>query len=183
MTEVNEVNFSSGGGMAEGEGGGLGKIIKMAIIGIVVLGVLAGIGIGAWMFFKAPSSNGEGKAGLPANTGQQGRTYLEKPQYLKAGSFVVNLDGRRYLKTNIEFVLSEEDALKFLVERLSEVKDLIITELQNSSTEDLRNRKQIEELKFRLMRKIGTLFPPDRDIKWDDKRPIKRVVFTEFYLQ
>ncbi|MCH7477188.1 MAG: flagellar basal body-associated FliL family protein [SAR324 cluster bacterium] len=184
MTEVNELSFSRGGGMAEGEGGGgLGRIIKIAVIALVLLLLIGGGGYAAFVFLTSGGDE-EGKVAQSGATIRQGPAPLENPVFFQAGTFIVNLaDGRRYLKTNVELMLNEELAKVYLEGRLSEVKDLIIAELQTLSTEQLRDPKERVLLKERLKGRIETLFPLPRDLKWDDPKPIKKVLFTEFYLQ
>ena len=90
-----------------------------------------------------------------APAGLSGTGVIENPQYLDLGSFVVNLaDGRRYLKTTLQLLLSEPLALTFLQTHMAEVKDLVVSELQSLSAEQLRDPKERELLKQRLLRKI-----------------------------
>ncbi len=171
--------------MAEGEGGGgLGRIIKIAVIALVLLLLIGGGGYAAFWFLTSGGDEEEGKVAQTEATIRQGPAPLENPVFFQAGTFIVNLaDGRRYLKTNVELMLNEELAKVYLEGRLSVVKDLIIAELQTLSTEQLRDPKERVLLRERLKGRIETLFPLARDVKWDDPKPIKKVLFTEFYLQ
>lgn len=192
MTEVNEVKISKGGRMADGEGGGGGKF-KLIIILMVVLII---IGAGLYVVFKVLTDSEDEQPAAPDNSLRGTKTSqpyiapdprvsvnLENPQYMQLGTFVVNLaDGRRYLKTNLEILLSEEKAKLFLEKRLSEVKDLVVAELQTLSTEQLRDPKERALLKQRLLRKVESLLPY-KDLEWDDPKPLKKVLITEFYLQ
>lgn len=179
MTEVNEVNLSRGGQMAEGEGGALRQLLKIIVIGIVLL-LLIAAGAGAvWWFLTSDSTSMPG-GGAAVSDGSQP---LENPQYLDVGSFVVNLaDGRRYLKTTIQLLMSEEGARAYLEQRMPQVKDLVVAELQTLNSEQLRDPKERELLKQRLLRKVESLLPT-RDYPWDDPNPVKQVLITEFYLQ
>lgn len=183
MTEVNEVKISGGGGMAEeGGGGGMGKIIKIVIIVVVALMVIGGGVIGVLMLF---GGNGDEEVAGDASqaTGGGGTATIENPVYLSMGTFIVNLaDGRRYLKTNLELMLSEEKAKVYLETRLAEVKDIIVSELQALNTEQLRDPRERSNLKQRLLSSIESLLP-NKDLDWDDPVPIKKVLITEFYLQ
>lgn len=185
MTEVNKVNVSRGGGMGEDGGGGGGKLIKMIVMAVVALLVLGGGGFAVWKFvLSTPEEGGKETAGGgSASVVEPGAERIEKPVFLPMGTFIVNLaDGRRYLKTNLELMLSEEKAKVYLSDRLAEVKDFIVSELQTLSTEQLRDPKERVELKERLKKKIETLIPV-KDKDWDDPRPLKKVLITEFYLQ
>ena len=171
--------------MAEGEGGGIGKIIKIAVIALVLLALIGG-GVWAvfWFLDSGEEEGGEAAAEAPAAApASQGSIKLENPVYLPMGTFIVNLaDGRRYLKTNLELLLSEESAKLYLETRLAEVKDVIIAELQTLSTEQLRDPQERTNLKQRLLSSIESILP-NKDTDWDDPVPIKKVLITEFYLQ
>lgn len=168
--------------MADGEGGGgLGKIIKLLVILVVVVIIIA---VGAWAAYTFFLSS-DAEEGLPAAspTLREGPAPLENPQYLSLETFIVNLsDGRRYLKTTLTLLISDETAKAYLEKRMPEVKDLIIGELQTLSTEQLRDPKERELLKQRLLSRVESLLP-DKDVEWDDPNPIKKVLITEFYLQ
>src|SRR5271156_2573085 len=124
MTEVNEVNFSKGGKMAEGEGGkGLGRLIKMIVIGLVAILVLGGAGFAGWFFFLKKSPEDKAAPGMAAKegmrTGDSSGELLEHPQYLDLGSFTVNLaQGRRFLKTSVQLLLNDEKATDYLKVRI-----------------------------------------------------------------
>ena len=181
MTEVNEVNVSAGGGAADaGGGGGIGKIIKIVIIALVALAVIGG---GIFGVMKLLGGDEEEMAAEATKSTGGGTATLENPVYLSMGTFIVNLsDGRRYLKTNLELMLSEEKAKVYLETRLAEVKDIVVSELQVLSTEQLRDPRERTNLKQRLLTSIESLLP-NKDMDWDDPVPIKKVLVTEFYLQ
>jgi flagellar FliL protein len=187
MTEVNEVNFSKGGKMAEGEGGkGLGRLIKMAVMALVVLALVGGGGFAAWYFLMSKSGDkaaaGHGAPAAAAAARSAGE-YLEHPQYLDLGSFVVNLaDGRRYLKATMQLLLSEEGAKAYLSARTPDVKDLVLGELRSMTAESLRDPRTIEDLKQRILLRIESVLPPTAK-EWKDPRPIKKLLITEFYIQ
>ena len=184
MTEVNEVNFSKGGKMAEGEGGGgLGKIIKLVIIALIGL-VLIGGGIWAALFFLKSDSPEEGAAtGQAPAEARSGPSFIENPQYLDLGSFVVNLsDGRKYIKTSLQLLLNDEKAKEFLNIRQAEVKDLVVAELQTLNSQQMKDPKERTLFRQRLLRKVESLLPTE-DREWEDPKPIKKVLITEIYLQ
>jgi len=168
--------------MADGEGGGK---LKLIIIGVVLL-LLIGGGIAVAMIFLNSESSDEGGAATtaaPQTAERQSSGVIENPVFLPIGTFIVNLaDGRRYLKTNLELMLTEDSVKLYLEARLSEVKDLIISELQTLNTEQLRDPSEREQLKQRLLSKVESLLPT-KDVDWEDPRPIKKVLITEFYLQ
>lgn len=169
--------------MAEGEGGGKGKLIKI-IIAVVVLLLLAGGGFFAWTIFMPAEGDSAAQMTQAAAEIRTGGGSIENPQYLELGNFVVNLaDGRRYLKTNLSLLISEEKAKEYLSIRVAEVKDLVVAELQTLNSEQLRDGRDRTLLKKSLLAKIKSLLPNAKDAEWDDKDPVKKVLITEFYLQ
>jgi len=190
MTEVNEVNFSKGGKMAEGGEAAAApkapkKIMKFIVIGVVLL-VLIGVGVGVtWYLLTQRKATPDKKPapGQSTSATADPDSFVESPQFLDLGTFIVNLaDGRRYLKTSIQLVLSEEGSKAYLTARLAWVKDLVLRQLQNLTAESLRNRSTREDLERAVIREISTLFPPEPKT-WKDRDPIKKVVITEFYIQ
>ena len=190
MTEVNEVNFSKGGKMAEGEGGkggrGLGGLIKKIATGLVAIVVLAVLAGGAYWFFvmrKADEKTAKPGGREGRQTVDTGGELIEHPQYLDLGSFTVNLaEGRRYLKTSMQLLLNEEKANEFLKARVVEIKDLVVGELQQQTADSLKDPRERELLKQRILTKLQTLLPvPPKE--WKDPMPIKKLLITEFLVQ
>lgn len=200
MTEVNEVTIARGGAMAEGGGGGRGKLIKILLAVIVLAGVVAGGWYGVNKFWPGGgqpedrlAKNGDNGANQ-ANTGlrpgplkniDDPTGYVEDPQYLELGDFTVLLTGgRRYLKVNIQIVLGNSASKNFLETRLADVRALVLTKLQTQSYEEMKTERARAILISELRTRIISLFPPDQDDwDWDIKLPIKKVLFTEFYMQ
>jgi flagellar FliL protein len=188
MTEVNEVNFSKGGKMAEGEGGkSPRRFIRWIVIGVVALAVLGGGGFAAWWFLlhKAPEEKAHkaGAAREASRGGESASELIEHPQYLDLGSFTVNLaEGRRFLKTSAQLLISDEKAKEYLSTRVVEAKDLVVSELQMQTSDSLKDPRERELMKQRILTKLQTLLPvPPKD--WKDPMPIKKLLITEFLVQ
>ncbi len=163
----------------EGEGGGGGG--KKIIIIIVAVLLLIGIGVGVYLMFFQPKDEEQELAEAEAAISKAAEP-LENPMFIPLGTYIANLrDGRRYIKTTIQLMVSEEKVVEYLNLRLVEVKDIVNTELQNLSVEDTKLPGGREELKQKLISKISELFPRKPD--WDDPDPIKKVLFEEFYVQ
>ena len=166
--------------MADEEGGGGGGKKKMLII-IVAVVLLLVIGI---VVFILMSGGDEEEEELPEVEQQVTNVAepLAAPIFLPLESFVVNLkDGRRFLKTSIQLMLSEPGASAYLTMRLIEVKDIVLSELQELSVEDVKQSDSREALKQRLISAISQLFPSKPE--WEDPEPIKKVLFEEFVIQ
>ena len=172
--------------MAEGDGGGRGKLIKRLLI-VILLVAIAGGGYFAVQRFLLSDSEvagvgGGGTLGLAEVNELQGS--IPDPHYLELGDFIVNLaDGRRYLKIKILVMLSDEKAKEYLELRMAEVRDVVLRKLQSLRAEDLRSDRSHVDLRKKLHRQIFSLFPnkeSERDWKGD---PLKKLLITEFYLQ
>ena len=174
--------------MAEGEaaarvGGGKLKLILIALVLLLLLGGGAG---GLWLFLGSGGPGAPKMAAAPGAPGAGEGCPTEHLAYLALGDFVVNLaDGRRYLKTRIDLMLCDAEVVAvsaYLGARMSEIKDLVVSELQTLNSEQLRDQKERELLRQRLLRRVESLLPNDNK-EWEDPNPIKKVLITEFYLQ
>ncbi|MBF0280587.1 MAG: flagellar basal body-associated FliL family protein [SAR324 cluster bacterium] len=166
--------------VGEGGGGGKGKLIIIIVAVLILLLVGAGA---AWFFIFSGSEEEEVPKEEEVTQAVPGAGQpLENPQFMSLGTYIANLqDGRRYLKTSISLMLSEEAAVTYLNTRLVQVKDIVLTELQSLSIEKTKDPESKESLKNKLMTEIAKLFPKTPD--WDDPEPIKEVLFEEFYVQ
>ena len=158
------------------EGGGSKKKLIIIIVAVVLLLV---IGIVVFMLMS-----GEEEEQLPEEEMQVTDVAepLAEPIFLPLESFVVNLkDGRRFLKTTIQLMLSEPAASAYLTVRLVEIKDIVLAELQELSVEDVKQSDAREALRLRLISAISQIFPSEPE--WEDPEPIRKVLFEEFVIQ
>ena len=165
--------------MADEEGGGSGGGSKKLII--IIVGVVLLLVIGIVMFFLM---SGEEEEQLPEEElpVTDVAEPLAEPIFLPLESFVVNLkDGRRYLKTSIQLMISEPGASAYLTVRLVEIKDIVLGELQELSVEDVKQSDAREALRQRLISAISQIFPSEPE--WEDPEPIRKVLFEEFTVQ
>ena len=174
--------------MAEGDAGARGGKLKVIVMTFVVLLLLGGAAAGGlWWFLGSGGKEAAKTAAAPGTMGGAEGCPTEHLAYLTLGDFVVNLaDGRRYLKTKIDLMLCDEEVQEvetYLAVRMAEVKDLVISELQTLNSEQLRDQKERELLRQRLLRRVESMLPNSEDHKWKDPNPIKKVLITEFYLQ
>ncbi|MDP6639268.1 MAG: flagellar basal body-associated FliL family protein [SAR324 cluster bacterium] len=162
--------------MADEEGGGGGGKKKLIII-IVAVVLLLVIAIVAVLLL----TGGEEEEEEIVEVTEEGEP-LAAPIFLPLDSYIVNLkDGRRYLKTTIQLMLSEEMASAYLTARIVEIKDIVLSELQDLSVEDIKQAESREALRQRLISAISQIFPSKPE--WVDPEPIKKVLFEEFVLQ
>jgi len=163
------------------DGGGGGGLVKIIIIAVVVLALITAGVVGFFWFMRSKDEVAGGPA--PAELRDVAMT-MENPQYLELGTFIVNLsDGRRYLKTNLSLLISEEKAKEFLTKRIPQIKDMVVAELQTVSSDQLREGLHRTKLRRALLSQVKTLLPEADEMEWTDKDPIKKVLITEFYLQ
>ena len=164
-----------GGGGGNSGGGGKKKLI-IIIVAVVLLLVIA---IVAFLFLAGGEEEAEEEEIVEVTSEAEP---LAAPIFLPLDSYIVNLkDGRRYLKTTIQLMLSEEMANAYLTSRLIEIKDIVLTELQNLSVEEVKQAESREALRQRLISAISQVFPSKPE--WEDPEPIKKVLFEEFVLQ
>tara|TARA_Y100001949_G_scaffold108588_1_gene91726 strand:+ start:1429 stop:1956 length:528 start_codon:yes stop_codon:yes gene_type:complete len=166
-----------GGGNGNGEtksGGGKKKLI-IIIVAVVLLLV---IGIVVFLLMSGDEEELPEEEQPVTDVAEP----LAEPVFLPLESFVVNLkDGRRFLKTTIQLMLSEPGAAAYLTVRLVEVKDIVLAELQELSVEDVKQSDAREALKQRLISSISQIFPSKPE--WEDPEPIRKVLFEEFVVQ
>ena len=166
--------------MADEEGGGSGSGSKKKLIIIIVAVVfLLVIGLVVLMLMS-----GEEEEQLPEEELHVTDVAepLAEPIFLPLESFVVNLkDGRRFLKTTIQLMLSEPAAAAYLTVRLVEIKDIVLAELQELSLEDVKQSDAREALRQRVISAISQIFPSEPE--WEDPEPIRKVLFEEFVIQ
>ena len=162
-----------GGG---GDGGGGKKKLIIIIVAVVLLLVIAIVAV----LLLTGGEEEEAEEEIVEVT-EEGEP-LAAPIFLPLDSYIVNLkDGRRYLKTTIQLMLSEEMANAYLTARIVEIKDIVLSELQDLSVEDIKQAESREALRQRLISAISQIFPSKPE--WEDPEPIKKVLFEEFVLQ
>ena len=164
-------------GDAEGSSGNGGGKKKIVII-IIVLVLFLVLGLVFFLLFSGEEED------LPEE--KQNVTEVAEPLvtpiFLPLESFIVNLkDGRRFLKTSIQLMLSEPGASAYLTVRLVEVKDIVLAELQELSVEDVKQSDARDALKQRLISAISQILPSNPE--WEDPEPIRKVLFEEFVIQ
>lgn len=168
-----------GGGDSGGDGGGGGSGKKKLIIIIVAVVLLIVIAVVAFLLLSGGEEEEVVEEEKPITESAEP---LAVPIFLDLGERVVNLKGgRRYLKVKMQLMLSEPAASAYLTMRLIEVKDVVLSELQTLSAEDVGQADAREVLKQRVISAISQLFPSAPE--WEDPEPIKKVLFEEFVIQ
>jgi len=154
-----------------------GSARKWIIIGIAVL-VLGGGGYGAWDFLLAEKLLGRDNP-QTAET-KQSTAQAEAETFgsiYKMDSFIVNLldrEGKRYLKTTIEFEVENDDITKKLTRRTPQLRDAILLLLTSKSFEDISKPEGKLRLKNDLIVRINQILPG---------AGIRTIYFTEFVVQ
>jgi len=171
------------------EGGGKGKLI---IIIVIVLLLLVGIVGGAMMFLggdEEVTTGGEQPASELEeeiqSLSQTEEVRLKEPKFTPPKSYTVNLrDGKHFLSITISAALEDEMALLYLAEREPIIDDMIISLLQDMTTEDLRNRGGMELLKREIFKKVNGVYDQDfiENSESKDRAPVKKVLITKFVL-
>ncbi|OGG95238.1 MAG: hypothetical protein A2527_08685 [Candidatus Lambdaproteobacteria bacterium RIFOXYD2_FULL_50_16] len=179
----------------EASGGGGGGKKKLIIIIAVVLVLLIGLAVGALMFLGG--STEEAAAVKPpdqaetkleeeiASTSQGEAVKLINPVFTPPRKYTVNLrDGKHFLSVKLVAALEDPNALIFLAQREYLIDDIVITFLQNLTTEDLRTRAGTELVKREIFKKVNGIF--DQEFidasETKDRTPVKKILITEFIL-
>ena len=176
MADEEDSGGESGNGNDGGKSGGGKKKLIIIIVSVLLLLI-----IGVVVFLLMSGGDEEE---LPEEQLQVTDVAepLVAPIFLPLESFVVNLkDGRRFLKTTIQLMLSEPGASAYLTIRLVEVKDIVLAELQELSVDDVKQSDAREALKLRLISAISQILPSKPE--WEDPEPIRKVLFEEFVIQ
>lgn len=154
-----------------------GSAKKWIIIGIVLL-FLGGGGYAAWNSILAkrflgmdnPQTGETGHGPAEAKDEKFGVIYEMEP-------FIVNLlsrEGKRYLKTTIEFEVENEDIKNELTQRTPQLRDAILLLLTSKSFEDINRPEGKLRLKNELLVRIHQILPG---------AGIRMLYFTEFVVQ
>ena len=174
--EVEEGGGGNENGNGETKSGGGKKKLIIIIVAVILLLV---IGIVVFLLMSGDEEEELPEEEQPVTDVAEP---LAEPVFLPLESFVVNLkEGRRFLKTTIQLMLSEPGAAAYLTVRLVEVKDIVLAELQELSVEDVKQSDAREALRQRLISSISQIFPSKPE--WEDPEPIKKVLFEEFVVQ
>jgi len=134
------------------------------------------------LFFFVISLQAEGKESDGTKVIREGPPPLENPQYLDLGTFVVNMPGHKYfLKSSIQLAFENSSAKEWLFARLPIAKDLVIAHLNSITVEQFDEPKNRAVIKNDLQIRLNSLFP--NKTSWDDFKPVRRILFLEFYRQ
>lgn len=104
-----------------------------------------------------------------------------EPYFVHLGDLTLTISSGRQLKTNIQLLVSETEAMEYLNIRLPEVQDIVMIELAQLSIEDVSHSMLLDQLEKKIIYHISQLFP--KNPEWDDPKPLKKVLFNrEFYI-
>jgi len=180
MTEVNEVNFSKGGKMAEGEGAkGRSGLIRMIVIGgVVILALAIVVGVLYWFFFMHSANQKASRAGgnEGAQTGETLQESIKNPLYVDLGSFTVNLaEGRRYARVSMKLLTTDKEAADTLTKRVAELQDIVVTVLRQKTVETLNdpNTQLDQDILKRIEKQVLPRAPNE----------YRKLLITEFLIQ
>jgi flagellar FliL protein len=172
MTEQDKEMEARG---AETESKGSGK--NWIIIGVVILVLMSG-GYAAWDFLLAKRFFGRDNPQI----GETGHSTAEAKDekfgiICKMEPFIVNLigrDGKRYLKTTIEFEVEGRDMKNAFTRHTPQLRDAILLLLTSKSFEDISMPEGKLRLKNELIARINQILP---------SAGIRTLYFTEFVVQ
>ena len=113
---------------------------------------------------------------------RQGPPPLEKPSYIDLGTFIVNMPGDKYyLKGSLQLAFGDAAPKVWMEARLPIVKDLVIAQLKTVTVEQFDDLKNRQLFKRDLQVRLNSLFP--NESPWEEPKPLRKVLFSEFYRQ
>jgi len=113
---------------------------------------------------------------------RQGPPPLEKPSYIDLGTFIVNMPGDKYyLKGSLQLAFGDVAPKMWMEARLPIVKDLVIAQLKTVTVEQFDDLKNRQLFKRDLQVRLNSLFP--NESPWEEPKPVRKVLFSEFYRQ
>jgi len=113
---------------------------------------------------------------------RQGPPPLEKPSYIDLGTFIVNMPGDKYyLKGSLQLAFGDVAPKVWMEARLPIVKDLVIAQLKTVTVEQFDDLKNRQLFKRDLQVRLNSLFP--NESPWEEPKPVRKVLFSEFYRQ
>lgn len=154
-----------------------GSAKNWIIIGVMIL-VLTGGGYAVWDFLLGkrffgrhnPQIGETGHSAAEAKDETFGIIYKMEP-------FIVNLlgrDGKRYLKTTIEFEVKNRDVKNEFTQHTPQLRDAILLLLTSKSFEDISKPEGKLRLKNELIARINQILPG---------AGVQTLYFTEFVVQ
>lgn len=152
----------------------MSKVKWIAIIGTLI--ILGGVIVG-FLLSQKPK---DVPAAVEQKVVEEEPPPIEHPLYIDLGKMAVNLkDGQHTLRASIQLLLGSEPAAKWLEERLPLVKDLVLSQLQTLTTDQVTQSQSRLLLRQDLMIKVNSLVP--NSPPWKDKNPVKQILLQEFY--
>lgn len=163
------------------------KKLIFIVVGVVVL--CAAIGVPLTMFMGktegppagelAPDAAAEGDAHSLVPEGQDDEEELaegEEPlgAIFPLETFVVNLNGGRYIRLQVQLEFAERDIPKKFFLRGTHVRDALITLLISKTEDEMLSRKGREALKIEIKDIVNEILK---------KQEVKHVFFTQYLVQ
>ena len=161
---------------------------KLIIIIAVVVVLLLGIGAGLFFFLMPEEEVAEGEEGQKQVVEvQEPKPEVEIPEpevplYLVLKPFTTTI-GRepRYAKITMQLKLGSEPPRAYLNLRIAQIKDAVIAVLQKTDSKEVSRDGWVDRLKERIIARLNKILPEEPE--WEDPKPIRKVLFSEFILQ
>ena len=155
----------------------------LIIIGLVIL-LLSGGGVFAYLKFIAPKNNSQSETKTlqtadsndEINEDNDNENDTPGPIF-NLETFIVNLlddAGRRYLKTSIKLELSQKSVEDEIIQKMPVIQDDIIALLSNKSYEDIADISGKLRLRTQIIKRLNNILTVGK---------IQKVYFTDFVIQ
>ena len=77
--------------------------------------------------------------------------------------------------------LGSEPPRAYLTLRIAQIKDAVIAVLQKTDSKEVTRDGWVDRLKERIIARLNKILPEEPE--WEDPKPIRKVLFSEFILQ
>lgn len=154
--------------------------LVLIIVAVLIVLLLAVAGVVVYLLLsqdeQAIAQNNQNGAEVTQVQRKSAMDLTVGPMY-PLDQFIVNLlseGGRRYLKTTIDFELSDDSLIEELDTKIPRVRDIIIRVLSSKTVEEISTPKGKEKLKQELTNQLNAVLVDGQ---------IVRLYFTDFVIQ
>lgn len=151
------------------------KSKKLLIIIIIAALVLAGAGVGGFLFLKKGSAHKEKDEATKKEDMVEIPKEKEKAVLIQLDPFILNLsEPGRFVKLTIHLEVKNEKIQQYVNDRMPKIRDSIITLVSSKSADVLSTPEGKFQLKDELLLRVNQAIEKDL---------IKNIYFTEFVIQ
>lgn len=175
--EEKESDGEEGAEDKESKKGGLGKILLLAGIGLL----LVGVSVGGTLFFLGAFSKEETGEEMAAEEGEQVEVKAEAIYLPLQPPFIANYDVRgrqRYLQTSVSIMTREQDVVEAVEQHMPLVRNELVLLLSGQVYEELQTEEGRELLRQSALEAVQGIMETEIG-----KPGVEQILFTDFVMQ